>query len=370
MRDRGTSEPDQAGRPGRGLSSRAAAEWALVLVFLAAIGLPLVEMTCHLFPGIDALDALERRKRDAAPTFSLRTWADDLPALREYVRYNFGFRGLLVRWDAMLGLRVLHASPSSRLIFGRGGWIFYRSEEVPDGVTIEDWKGLAPYGAAELGAMRARLAAQARWCRDRGIVCLYVVIPNKESVYPEYLPRSIRRIRPVTRLDQLVDAVRADTAIHLIDLRSTLLEAKRGDPRPLYNRGGTHWNQLGAFYAYRRIAGEFAAVCPALWPRGLDDFEVRVLPRSSFDHTLGLPENTEFRFRPRPGRAPLAARGAPVILVAHDSFWDALEPFLRAHASRLVDAGPTLRRERIERERPDIVIQLVVERYLHVLGES
>ena len=345
-------------------NSRAGAEWLLVVLFLVAIWLPCVQMACHLFPYVDTV---EKRKPAVAPRPSLHA----LPSfLREYGKYfteDFGLRGNLIRWNTITRLRILHASPVPKLILGRSGWIFYDSEKVSDGVTIMDFRGLAPFTPAGLLAIRGNLERQTRWCQARGIACVFIVVPNKETIYPEYLPPSVRKSGPRTRLDQVVEMVGADSMIMLVDLRGPLLQAKSRCRDPLYLRGGTHWNQFGAFYAYPAVLARLSRFFPRLRPYGLEDFDVVVDRRSSDDHWLGLPENVSCRFSLKQGHSrPRARDEIGTAVVIGDSFWESLGPFLSLHVRRLVWEHVDLSRDRsrplLERERPNLVIYEMTER--------
>lgn len=344
--------------------SRPGPEWLLILFFLTAIWLPRLDMVFHLFPPVDTH---ENRRAAVAPTPSLH----GLPAYtKEYGRYftdNFGLRGALVRADAAIRLKILHSSPVSRLIFGKEAWIFYNSDVVPDGITIRDFKGLAAYSTDELAAIRDNLDQCSRWCRARHIACFFVVAPNKETIYPEYLPSAIRKIGDQTRYDQVVETVESDSTVRLIDLRRTLWQAKTRCPYPLYSRGGTHWNQYGAFYAYRSIAAEIARIDPRLRPHELDDYDIVMDPESSEDHWLGLKENTAFRFSLKEqGAGPPANGRIGKVVVFYDSFWDLLAPFFKPHFDAVVQEpvgqDRDVVRASLERERPEVVIFEVVER--------
>jgi hypothetical protein len=364
MADRGHAPEAPGARPARG-----AGRWGerlLAALFLAALWLPLAEMTFHLVPSPDTV---EKRRLAAAPTFSLRTITQFPWAYQRYFDDNFGLRAVLIHWDTTLRLKLLHVSPVPELIFGREGWIYYDSERVQDGITIRDFKGLAPLTPGELRSIRDHLGRRARWCRARGIACLYVVAPNKETIYPEYLPPTVRRIGARTRLDQVVEAVRADSSIQLVDLRGPLLQAKTVCPHRLYFRGGTHWNQCGAYYAYRTILSVLSRSFPRLRPYDLGDFDVLVTPRSAEDHWLGLKEDDAYRFALKSARVePGEREEIGKALVIHDSAWDALEPFLALHCRTIVEdhTDPAVDRSRplLERERPDLVLYEIKERYL------
>lgn len=353
----------------RGDSREVRARRRILLVtagwFLIALWLPLIQMGVHLFPEVPTA---EKRQAVAAPPLTGRNLRLFGRVYEPYFRDQFGLRDHLLRWENLLLLRVFHVSPVSKLIFGRDGWIFYQSERVPDGVTIRDFQGLVPYSPADLRRIRSNITERTRACRELGAECWIVIAPNKETIYSEYLPASIRRIRRETRLDQVVAELRGDSTVRVIDLRPALREARRVCPNLLYSRGGTHWNQFGAYYAYREIVAQIGRGRPGTAPYDLEAFRIEVDERFADDHWLGLKDDVAFRFTlADSGRSSAGARPLGKIVVWHDSFWNSLEPFFRLHEPGLVARPSNLGRDEnlalIAQEKPRFVIYEVVERY-------
>jgi hypothetical protein len=337
----------------------------LVALFLLVLCMPAVDTAFHLFPSANIAEKrrplpLPRRDGKSVPAF-VREWA-------AFFDDNFGLRDVLIRWDTTVRLRLLGALPVSKLVAGREGWIFYDSEKAADGNTMTDYRGLAFYSPARLAAIAQTLLERERWCRQRGATYLLAVVPNKETVYSEYLPRTIRRVRPQTRLDQVLERLGPGAERLLVDLRPALLHAKAQSPYPLYNRGGTHWNEYGAYVGYREILRAIGFFLPGLRAYELADFTIGVDPASDEDHWLGLHENQRIQFTLRPGSIRPNPDGANAkVLVIHDSFWESLRPFLALHFPNMAcyhmnDVGGRLR-SIVERERPALVLQITAERY-------
>lgn len=348
----------------------------LVGLFLLALWTPRLEMSRHWMPQIDIAE--KRMLAEKPRLYSLRALPAFIRGYEPFFDDHFGMRNLLVRLDSAIRLKILHTSPVTKLITGKEGWIFYDSEKVRDGVTMSDFKGLAAYSSEQLPNIRRNLQARVRACRERGAECLIVIVPNKETLFPEYMPASVRKLGPRTRLDQVVEALGPGSGVPLLDLRPALLRAKENSPYPLYNRGGTHWTQYGAYIAYREIllamrlqwagSGGFPGGGDALEPFDLEDFDIQVQPRSAEDHWLGLNEHTVIHFSlkdeaRRPSRAP--EDGALVVI--HDSFWNDLDPLVAPHFPRMAVQHVDLVRDQslafIEREKPRWVLYEVAERF-------
>jgi hypothetical protein len=86
-----------------------------------------------------------------------------------------------------------------------------------------------------------------------------LVVPDKESVYPEHLPAELEPVerRPVHEFLEVAEEARAPVAYAL----DWLEEAKAGPE--LYATTDTHWNYRGSYVAYR-------AFCDLLSRQGLD----------------------------------------------------------------------------------------------------
>ena len=253
-----------------------------------------------------------------------------------------------------------------------------------------------PFSAGEMEKWRMALEARRDWLASRGIGYLVVMVPNKSTIYPEYLPSGLHRMRPQSRLDQLLDYLRTRSTFRILDLRPALVAAKSGGR--LYHKTDSHWNDAGAFVAYRQILGELGRIYPALHPRPLADFSVKceTTPGGDLAIMLGFPDilkEEQVILEPRTGPravisepsrkiSPWVMRSATECLTAsplravmfRDSFGHQLMNFLSEHFARIVynwDVRLIAVRNEfrfdtslIEREKPDIVIEEVVERFL------
>jgi hypothetical protein len=154
-----------------------------------------------------------------------------------------------------IDLQLLHESPSPDVVVGLRGWLFYAGDR-----SIENYRHQVPLSAAELDGWVKGIEERKAWFAARGITYLFVIAPDKQSIYPEYMPRSLAPPPGDTRLDQLDRRLAGDAS--WLDLRGPLRAAK-GD-EPLYPKGDTHWNDRGAYAGVsRRHAAARAAVAPA-----------------------------------------------------------------------------------------------------------
>jgi hypothetical protein len=356
-------------------------ERLLIAMFVAAIVLPLAG---HLLPRAGAFASSENRRPADFPTIDLGGpgWRWSLASFpRRFERWwndSFAFRFWLIRANSLAKLAI-GSSPSPKAIVGRDGWLFYAAERSTD-----YYRNTSPFTARELARWRDDLAERKAWLAQRGIRYLVVVAPNKESIYPEYMPAALAPVQTGSRLDQLVAELAREPAIDVLDLRPALREARTS--QRLYHVTDTHWNDAGAVVANRAILSRLRAWFPEIDPdgvagrldvqrgRGGDLARLIALDDRFLEDRIVFVSNAPPLPPPSTGRASTSADlvvrrcgecQGPVVVMNHDSFGEALAPLLQPHFPRLfLVAGTALDRPLIERERPRVVIQQFVERIL------
>lgn len=359
---------------------------ALVAVFLTILWLPLAANLA----GRDGADPQAENRELAAMPHLEGSLAGYGSALSRWFEDHFGFRATLVRWYGETRFFWLDVSPSAAVIKGRDGWLFYG-----DDGGVEDYTNERALSAAELDDWRDTLVRTRDWLRQRRIAYVFTIAPDKHVIYPEGLPPTLRRVGAESRADQIDAMLCARTDVADVDVRPALFAAKARER--IYFRTDTHWNDRGAFVAYRQIVEAIRQQVPSVppaWTR--DDFESaeRTIEGQDLARMMGLMRTLrEIDLTLVPKRVRRAQvvepRGAdataeegrlvteipgsslPRAVVFRDSFASRLAPFLSEHFSRAVylwqndfDADAVLR------EKPDVVIQEIVGRHLYGYAPS
>ncbi|WP_224240218.1 alginate O-acetyltransferase AlgX-related protein [Hyalangium gracile] len=358
-----------------------------VLAFVLAISAPGLGLV--LKSGAETTKTGEALAPFPATPGSLEAAAQWPTGFKAWFRDRFEFRRELIRWNALLKVRLLGVSSSPKTVVGREGWLFYADER-----GVEDFRATAPFTTEELAAWRAVIQDWGAFLSARGIPLILVVAPNKPTVYPEYVPRWMTRVGPQSRLEQLYASLAEDKNIELLDIRPALADARKLGV-PLYFRTDTHWNDLGAYVAFREIAGRLAKRFPGVSvPPPVESLQLSTTRGSGGDlaRFLGLHEELEEEVVSISSNEPRLARflngtqagitlkdmeyeprqaserpGAPIgrAVIFRDSFANALLPRLAELFGRGVYVWTTdFDYALVEQEKPDVVIVELIERVL------
>ena len=190
----------------------------LALAFPVAIFTPLA--LSILAPAAEVSEA-ERRRLAAAPTAGF--WQiNKFPAQFEaWFNDHFGLRAPLIRLYNYLNVAGLGLGSTKGVVIGKQGWLFQGGDP-----HVREMRNAWPYQESELRRWATVLQAKQDWLAQRGIAYYFVVAPNKERIYPEYLPDSIVMVSDTSRAQQLVDHLRTHTTVNVVDLRPVLEQAK------------------------------------------------------------------------------------------------------------------------------------------------
>jgi alginate O-acetyltransferase complex protein AlgJ len=366
-----------------------AADVVLALAFSVLLCLPLVGGVLGWDVGHDLG---EKRVLAKCPVLG----QDPVVALPEkfeaFYQDHFGFRTGLIRGHNWVRYKLCQGSSFGKVLFGKDGWLFLTRSGI-----LPDFLGQNPMTAAELDAWKETLEGRQRWLSERGIHYLFVIAPNKATIYPEELPDHIQRGRGRSRMDQLLNHLRDHSAMDVIDLRPALLEGKTAGLT--YHPRDSHWTDRGAFIAYEQICRRLGMWFADIQPLSIDSFELaKAVWTPDLSTLLGLGEELAEEAEVWVPKTPRTAKAmvltvpaqhagdrtfAPGGLCAlenphakhrlvmfHDSFgvFGGLREYIGEHFYRAVFVSGPLNAQSlewlVEQEHPDIILEEIVERKL------
>jgi hypothetical protein len=349
---------------------------ALIILFIGLIWLPTLDSLWHLDRRPPQS---ERRKLAAFPVFN--SWNGTghyLAGLENYFDDHFGFRNQLVHWNNHWKFKWFNESPVDMALQGRDGWLYWAAGDM-----LANYTQPATVNEQELKDWQKLLETRRDWLAARGAKYVFVIAPDKHSVYPEYLPDWVVTNGQPSKLDQILAYVRSHSTVNIVDLRPALIAAKSAGP--VYLKTDTHWNNFGAFIGCQQLVRSL----PGMTPLPLDDFDrTAVVERGGdlavcFGQQDEIHETQEVNFTPRPPLAPLeqtcagsmgegTGTGAVVtrnpsatgkIVLFRDSFAEKWVQFLGYHFREAVYFRQTAwKKSFLESEKPDVVVDEMVER--------
>jgi alginate O-acetyltransferase complex protein AlgJ len=366
-------------------SPRRARHLVLIAAFLTILYLPVVGMIIRPYkPPLHAGWQESENQPFPTLTWQVSSILSFPKGLGQYFQYHFGFRRDFIRWHTKLAGEALGKSSSQRVVEGKDGWLF-----LGESGTIEDYRGLLPFTTRQLRQWQAALENRRDGLAGQGIHYIFVICPDKHTVYPEYMPDRINRVHTQTRLDQLVRHMKGHSDLEILDLRPALATMK--GTRLCYQPQETHWNGIGAFAGYQQIAQRLRVWYPDLRIIDMNDCEVFKEENTQTDllRLQGKDNCTTFAEGVRPidgfmsqlrqdpndrgGRAYKLMRSTNnrarigKLLMFHDSFAPSLMPFLAEHFREglyIWSKDDGLLPQEVLDFKPDVVIEQVVERRL------
>lgn len=254
----------------------------LIVVFVAVLLLP---MMAWVFKKGQAASLGENRRLASMPSLADQPYEKWPSLIDTYFRDNFGLRNRLIHANNVL-LRVWLGLSSENLIIGKDRWAFYR---ITNERNLENHLGLIPLTQQQMQNWKVIMEAEQNRRAALNIQSLFVIAPDKESVYPEMLPSYFRVGR--SRVDQLMEYLRETTSnLNVLDLRPVLVAAKQDGV--MYFPHDTHWNGRGYFAGYRAISKRLREWFPDLPMQQLGtNFGVKRIPSADgVWGMVGLPE--------------------------------------------------------------------------------
>ena len=330
------------------------------------------------FNGNGEVSELENRKLAEKPKFG---WKSFVP-YDSYFQDRFGGRNNLVELANWFDYEILHRSLHNNLaIGGRNGWLFYTNAE--DGDNLADFNKKNLLNNDQLEHFQSNIQSVVEWCNANNLKYLFVICPNKHSVYPENYPYN--RPDGKTRFFQ-IDSVFRSLGVVYVNPYDTLIYLKNKENLPLYYETDSHWNPIGAYYAAQMIKTAIEKLFPDIefpeWNKSVEvsysDTEGDIMPllnlkkakstrpivkngtRLYTDDYVRIENNIKGHLQTQTENKEL-----PKAIVFRDSFGSALVPYLStlfSDAYYIKKRFGNTDKDFVLQRKPDLVIFEVVER--------
>ncbi|THB78240.1 MAG: hypothetical protein D6B25_04825 [Desulfobulbaceae bacterium] len=363
----------------------------IVVMFMIILSTPLA---ISLFTQDLEVSKSEKRKLVQFPELSftvdgIKTFPG---TFEKYYKDHFGLRSQIVRLHNYTLCKLFKVSPTGMVIVGSDNWYFFNANG-----SLGDYLGRFHFTDNRLKDFESILLNRDAWLKKMGTHYIFLPIPNKETVYEEYLPRRIRKHKGVNKYTQVIEYLRSSGQFtNFIDTEALLLHLKQ--EQQVYLKTDSHWNNDGAFGVYQELINQLSKKLPNLQPlkqtsekEWIEDFSgdlaifmnlrglvTETAPAINVERECkpsGMRRMTELKETAaykdvEPHRLPVTngcKKKEYSAIVIHDSFGNFLRKYLSQNFRKIIyihhmnfEDAKVL----IAKEQPDVVIDLRVARNL------
>ena len=208
-----------------------------IAIFLLICVFPLA-----LMPFVKNNENIEKRELTKFPKYmeNGRLNIDFSTQFESWFNDRIPYRSELLSAANLIKGEVLHA-PTSNVIVGDGGWLFYESES-------QDYMDTNAMTDTQVNAAAISLLLIQENVESKGGSFVFVPMPNKASVYGEKMPGCY------TKADEnnlsRVTARAGELGVNYVDMKAVMTANK---DKTVYHRRDSHWNYQGALIGYNAI---------------------------------------------------------------------------------------------------------------------
>lgn len=356
----------------------------VIVLFVLVLLLPTLNKLLNVLPDIASG---ENRTLKEKPELNIQLLDPYPKAFEEYYNDNYVFRNRLHKQYANFNINIVKKSPTEKCIIGKEGWFFMYDREK------NYYPGMNKFSEKELKAITQEIVKQRDYVESKSCVYYFVILPIKSSIYLEHVPDKYYQKGEPTQIDLLVDYIKDNTNIKVVDVRRGLIHYK--DMGRLYHKTDNHWNDLGAYYGYYELMKEIKEDLKLKMPLFEKEdliIKERQQPGQSIVRLMGVKEQFKedfiYAFTKNGNYSEGEDRNYPIpenffnpesytdvytsespdsikALVIRDSFAENMKPFLCPHFKETVFIFDSwkhrLNQEIFDKEKPDIFIQLTLE---------
>jgi hypothetical protein len=237
----------------------------LLIFFLPLLLTPLL-MVDKVFPEKIRLQSLIFNLTDIQdsfiapkPSISLETWFNGKfqEQFNRYFSQKFFLRKPFIQLTNQLFYTFFDKSYmyDQTIIIGKEKYLYELA-------YIHDYCRLnPPLDPDQTEALARDIGEVQKQLKKRGVTFLVLITPSKASFYPKYIPDVFMKRKTVANRDyeNMIPLFRK-YGINFVDGHEITLDAQRKSDIPLFCRGGTHWNYLGAFFTIEQLIEKIEAL--------------------------------------------------------------------------------------------------------------
>lgn len=202
-----------------------------IAIFIVIIALPMVGLIWYKEPEVTENKVLAEKPEILGDGgINIGYFAD----LEAYYSDHFAYRQELVTANAMIKSQVFGESSEDLAIVGKEGWLYLK-------VSLDDYQGTNVASSRGTNNIARNLNLMQEYVESQGGSFVFICAPNKNTLYPEYMPYYYQIINEENNLELLTPEL-SSYGINYVDAKSVF----NADNEILYHKGDSHWNNKGA----------------------------------------------------------------------------------------------------------------------------
>ena len=220
---------------------------AFITAYLLLLLLPLLFVNRDK----DAVTLQENRPLTAFPPFMIydKPNFEFTARLDSYLDDRSGFRDQLIALNGLIQYHIFgRMENGDRYRLGPDGE-FNRV----DGNIVDIYQHKNLCSEEELAELSESFDIINDYLKGRDCEFYYMMCYGKETIYPEYFPKSVLQYGSISRTDQIIDAIKENTDVKVVGLKEAFIENK--NKYEVYSKYGdpVHWTPRGAFIGYTEL---------------------------------------------------------------------------------------------------------------------
>jgi alginate O-acetyltransferase complex protein AlgJ len=298
---------------------------------------------------------------------------------------NLSFRNYIISLTNYAKVRYFGLSPASNIVKGVDDWYFYNEPGI-----VQTYSGQRQYSQDEKAKLKDLITKRVAFMKAQNIEYVQIVVPNKLTMYSEYLPKSIVKLNQETALVQYSNIAQSIPNFNFYNLKDSLFEVKQKNQ--IFYKTDSHWNHTGILYAYdkltKQLEGKISLKPSASFQKLIKNhsgdlsFFMNTLDYiKDFDQTfykIANPTAANQNLYPTPitldgfkdklfyEKWENPDKSLPKAIIIGDSYTDEMRPFLAENFSEMTyyKATNDFVYTEIIKSKPDVVIQIFNESQL------
>ena len=254
------------------------ANYIFIALFMAMLIVPAVLMDHEQFKSSD----IDNKTLTEWPGFKMET--ENIRTIEDYVDDRIGFRSVAIYSYTKLSNDLFHVMVHPLFMYGEEGHIYYKDPQY-----IAAYQRLNT-DTEYMDSFVNFLEKTNDYLNSKNIKFVYFLAPDKKSIYPEYLPKSIHVKEDESSVIEYMTSRLESTDIEYVIPYAELLNAKaeaEKNGQVIYNQkyDATHWNEFGSFVGQSLLDEKIRNWFPDVRPLSTDDYTLGFEKRTNLDQS-------------------------------------------------------------------------------------